>query len=96
MQFLEHYKLELARRRFGPATAEKGGAAAGEEPPAKKPRIDLDRKYSGGSQTSTVGPFPCASQATSGSSGMLIEHAFLLMGVTNAALAFLTNCSCGF
>lgn len=47
MQFLEHYKLELARRRFGPATAEKGGAAASEEPPAKKPRIDLDRKYSG-------------------------------------------------
>ncbi|KAL0038793.1 hypothetical protein WJX79_008093 [Trebouxia sp. C0005] len=46
-KFLEHYKLELARRRFGPATAEKGGAAASEEPPAKKPRIDLDRKYSG-------------------------------------------------
>jgi len=56
MQFLEHYKLELARRRFGPATAEKGGAAAGEEPPAKKPRIDLDRKYSGESPLHLV-PF---------------------------------------
>jgi len=47
LQFLEHYKLELARRRFGPATAEKGGAAA-EEPPAKKPRVDVNRSYSGG------------------------------------------------
>ena len=45
LQFLEHYKLELARRRFGPATAEKGGA--GEEPPAKKPRMDLDRPFAG-------------------------------------------------
>lgn len=45
LQFLEHYKLELARRRFGPATAEKG--AGGEEPPAKKPRMDLDRPFSG-------------------------------------------------
>ena len=61
MQFLEHYKLELARRRFGPTAAEKGGA---EEPPAKKPRIDLDRKYSGESQTSAVGTFQYASQDT--------------------------------
>ncbi len=64
MQFLEHYKLELARRRFGPTAAEKGGATAGEEPPAKKPRIDLDRKYSSESQTSTIGPFQYAFQDT--------------------------------
>ena len=48
MQFLEHYKLELARRRFGPVTAQMKGSAASEEPPAKKPRVDLDRNYSGG------------------------------------------------
>ena len=91
MQFLEHYKLELARRRFGPATAEKGGAAAGEEPPAKKPRIDLDKKYSGESQTSTLGTFQYAFQDTCGSLGTLIEHAFLLIGfsVSNQLLACL-------
>lgn len=54
LQFLEHYKLELARRRFGPnATASvnlnraASTAAADEPPPAKKPRVDLDRHYSG-------------------------------------------------
>ncbi len=67
MQFLEHYKLELARRRFGPAAAEKGGAAASEEPPAKKPRIDLDRKYSSESQISAIGTFQYALQDTRGS-----------------------------
>ena len=56
LQFLEHYKLELARRRFGPnATASvnlnsanrAASLAADEPPPAKKPRVDLDRHYSG-------------------------------------------------
>ena len=40
VQFLEHYKLELARRRFGPTTGV-------DEPPAKKARIELDQTYSG-------------------------------------------------
>lgn len=56
LQFLEHYKLELARRRFGPnATASvnlnsasrAASMAADEPPPAKKPRVDLDRHYYG-------------------------------------------------
>lgn len=54
LQFLEHYKLELARRRFGPnATASvnlnraASSAAADEPPPAKKARFDVDRHYSG-------------------------------------------------
>ncbi len=57
MQFLEHYKLELARRRFGPAAAEKGGVVAGEESPAKKPRIDLDSCCADNSLT--AGMFHC-------------------------------------
>ncbi|KAL3138447.1 hypothetical protein ABBQ32_006237 [Trebouxia sp. C0010 RCD-2024] len=63
-KFLEHYKLELARRRFGPnATASvnlnraASTAAADEPPPAKKPRVDLDRHYSGnGGSPSPRGP----------------------------------------
>lgn len=49
MQFLEHYKLELARRRFGPTTGVASRAAYGsvDEPPAKKARIELDQTYSG-------------------------------------------------